>query len=61
MLGARIGTGGSTGAQYLKQSTEQHRIFTDFFRLTTFFLPRSKLPVLPENLRRDLGFRHVTP
>lgn len=58
MLGSRVGTGGSAGAQYLRQSTEQHRVFTDFFRLTTFFLPRSKLPPLPENLRRDLSFSY---
>ncbi len=58
MLGHRVGTGGSSGAQYLKQSTEQHRIFTDFYRLTTFFLPRSKLPVLPAELRRSLGFSY---
>jgi tryptophan 2,3-dioxygenase len=58
MLGARVGTGGSSGAAYLKQSTEQHRIFTDYYRLTTFFLPRSKLPVLPAALRKELGFSY---
>lgn len=58
MLGLRVGTGGSSGAAYLKQSTEQHRIFTDFFRLTTFFLPRSKLPELPAHLRKALGFSY---
>jgi tryptophan 2,3-dioxygenase len=58
MLGHRVGTGGSSGATYLKQSAEQHRIFTDFYRLTTFFLPRSKLPVLPPEMRRSLGFSY---
>lgn len=58
MLGRRVGTGGSSGSEYLKQSTEQHRIFTDFYRLTTFFIPRSKLPQLPEALKRRLDFAY---
>lgn len=56
MLGRRVGTGGSSGAEYLKKSTEQHRVFTDFYRLTTFFIPRSKLPELPARIREQMGF-----
>src|SRR5690606_12847836 len=41
MLGKKIGTGGSSGHQYLKDATEQHKIFTDLFNLTTFLIPRS--------------------
>ncbi len=56
MLGSRVGTGGSSGHEYLKDSTEKHKIFQDFFQLTTFFVPRSKLPVLPSEIQRELGF-----
>lgn len=56
MLGARVGTGGSSGHEYLRQSTEEHKIFQDFFQLTTFFVPRSKLPSLPQSIQRELGF-----
>ena len=56
MLGTKVGTGGSSGAQYLKQSTEQHKIFKDFFQLTTFFLPKSELPKMPEELKKQFGF-----
>ena len=49
MLGTKVGTGGSSGAEYLKQSAEKHKIFTDFFQLTTFFIPRSELPTLPKD------------
>lgn len=56
MLGSKIGTGGSSGAEYLKASTEKHKIFNDFFQLTTFFIPRSLLPELPQEVEEKLGF-----
>jgi tryptophan 2,3-dioxygenase len=58
MLGKKIGTGGSSGHQYLKDATEQHKIFTDFFNLTTFLIPRSRIPPLPESLRGKMGFSY---
>lgn len=58
MLGSRIGTGGSSGAKYLRESTEQHKIFEDFYKLTTFFIPRSRLPDLPADLENALGFNY---
>lgn len=56
MLGQKIGTGGSSGHQYLQQATEKHKIFTDFFNLSTFFIPKSKLPKLPESISRKLNY-----
>lgn len=58
MLGKKIGTGGSSGADYLKAATDKHRIFSDFFNLATFFIPRSKLPELPLAVRKQLGFAY---
>ena len=56
MIGRKIGTGGSTGSSYLKESTEKHRIFSDYGNLTTFLIPRSLLPRLPDEILRNLGF-----
>lgn len=56
MLGTKIGTGGSSGHDYLKRTTEKNRIFTDLFNMATFLLPKSDLPVLPEQIKRKLGF-----
>lgn len=56
MLGSKVGTGGSSGFQYLKDATDKHKVFQDFFQLTTFFVKRSKIPVLPDELQRELGF-----
>ncbi len=58
MIGTKIGTGGSSGAQYLKDATEKHKVFSDFLKLTTFLIPRSKLPALPEKVRSRLGFTY---
>lgn len=49
MLGEKVGTGGSSGAQYLKEATDSHRIFKDFFKLTTFFID-GRLLEKPEHL-----------
>ncbi len=56
MIGSKIGTGGSSGQDYLRRTVEAHRIFTDYFNLSTYLLPRSLLPPLPEPLQRELGF-----
>jgi len=56
MLGSKVGTGGSSGYQYLRDATDKHKIFQDLFQLTTFFVPRSKIPVLPKEVERELGF-----
>jgi len=58
MLGHKIGTGGSAGVEYLKAATEQHKIFRDFFNLSTFLIPRSNLPALPSGLIKRMSFYH---
>ncbi|HET9044718.1 MAG TPA: tryptophan 2,3-dioxygenase family protein, partial [Burkholderiales bacterium] len=57
MIGAKIGTGGSSGQDYLRRTVEAHRVFLDFFNLSTYLIPRSMLPALPSELREQLGFR----
>ncbi|AWL11349.1 Tryptophan 2,3-dioxygenase [Saliniradius amylolyticus] len=56
MLGSKIGTGGSSGHEYLKRTTESNRIFKDFFNMSTFLLPKKALPDLPQEVRESLGF-----
>lgn len=57
MIGRRIGTGGTSGVDYLRAAAERHRVFVDLFDLATFLLPRSELPPLPDDVRREMGFR----
>ncbi len=56
MLGSKIGTGGSSGHDYLKRTTEKNRIFTDLFTMATFLLPKAALPELPPTVKQQLGF-----
>ena len=56
MLGSKIGTGGSSGHQYLKQAADHNSIFFDLFNLSTFLIPRSQLPALPDTLKKELDF-----
>jgi tryptophan 2,3-dioxygenase len=59
MIGRKIGTGGSSGHDYLRQTAERHRVFGDLFALSTFLIPRSRLPGLPEGLRHAMGYRYA--
>lgn len=56
MIGTKIGTGGSSGADYLQKTVSQQKLFSDFFNLSTFLIPRSKIPKLPESLKKKMGF-----
>ncbi|MCT4640788.1 MAG: tryptophan 2,3-dioxygenase [Bacteriovoracaceae bacterium] len=58
MLGTKIGTGGSSGHDYLKKAADNNKIFSDFFDMATFLIPNAYLPKLPENLKVNLGFMH---
>ena len=57
MLGTKIGTGGSSGHEYLKRAAENNRVFLDLYNLSTFIIPRSLLPVLPDEVKKELDFR----
>jgi tryptophan 2,3-dioxygenase len=56
MIGTRIGTGGSTGRDYLKGALDKHYIFAEIARLTSFLIERRRLPVLSDEMARRLGF-----
>ena len=55
-IGTRIGTGGSTGRDYLQGTLEKHFIFRDIAQLTSFLIERKKLPKLSRQMERRLGF-----
>jgi tryptophan 2,3-dioxygenase len=59
MIGVKIGTGGSAGHDYLRDTAARHRIFSDLFRLSTYLIPRSRLPALPRELEDAMGYRYT--
>ncbi len=58
MIGTRIGTGGSTGRDYLKGAADKHYIFGEIAKLTSFLSERKKLPALSKEMEKKLGFMH---
>jgi tryptophan 2,3-dioxygenase len=56
MIGTRIGTGGSTGGEYLKGAMDKHYIFRELAQLSSFLIDRSRLPDLPTALTGKLGY-----
>ena len=58
MLGQKIGTGGSSGQEYLKQTVDKHKLFADLANIATLMISRSYLPELPQNIKDTLGFNY---
>lgn len=55
-IGTRIGTGGSSGKDYLAAALERHHLFGEIAALTSFLIQRKRLPELGPEVRRRLGF-----
>jgi len=60
MVGNKMGTGGSTGNDYLRTTVEKHKVFSDLFNLSTLLISRSQLPTLDAELVKKLGFYYST-
>ncbi len=56
MIGNKIGTGGSSGHGYLAATAEKHKVFKDLNHIASLLIPRSELPELPDELKKELGF-----
>ncbi|MBE50863.1 MAG: hypothetical protein CMP51_04145 [Flavobacteriales bacterium] len=59
MLGKKVGTGGSSGQGYLKNTVEKHKIFTDLCNISTLLISKTHLPELSESLKQSLGFHYT--
>jgi len=56
MIGIRVGTGGSSGKNYLREAALKHYIFNEFAELTSFLVERNRLPKLSSALEAKLGY-----
>ena len=59
MIGTKIGSSGSSGSKYLTKTLEKHSIFDDYSNLSTYLIPKSALPGLPETLKNKLGYYFI--
>ncbi|XP_053616499.1 tryptophan 2,3-dioxygenase isoform X2 [Plodia interpunctella] len=57
MIGSQqLGTGGSSGYQYLRSTlSDRYKVFLDLFNLSTFLLPRSLIPPLDDGMKKSLN------
>lgn len=57
MIGSQlIGTGGSSGYQYLRSTlSDRYKVFIDLFNLSTFLLPRNCVPPLDRKMKSRLS------
>ena len=56
MIGTRVGTGGSSGEQYLQGAVNKNYIFKELAGIITFLIERRNLPQLPARLHQALRF-----
>ncbi|CAN8032634.1 unnamed protein product [Ixodes persulcatus] len=59
MIGSQqIGTGGSSGYQYLRSTlSDRYKVFLDLFNISTFLIPRSCIPKLTSAMSKKLSNR----
>lgn len=59
MIGSQhLGTGGSSGYQYLRSTlSDRYKVFLDLFNLSTFLIPRSQIPPLSKGMKSKLSIR----
>ena len=56
MIGSKVGTGGSSGYQYLRSTvSDRYKVFLDLFNLSTFLIPRDYIPPLTANMKQRLS------
>ncbi|XP_067000328.2 tryptophan 2,3-dioxygenase [Anabrus simplex] len=63
MIGsAQLGTGGSSGYQYLRSTlSDRYKVFLDLFNLSTFLIPRGYIPPLTRHMKSKLSVSRDCP
>jgi tryptophan 2,3-dioxygenase len=56
MIGTRVGTGGSSGEQYLQGAVNKNYVYKELAGVITFLIERRRLPALPKRLHKALRF-----
>lgn len=58
MIGQRMGTGGTSGQNYLQHALSSRKIFTDLTNLATFLVRGSELLPLSDSVKQQFGFHY---
>ena len=54
MIGTRIGTGGSSGKEYLKSAADKHYIFKEIAQLNSFFNRAKKIAKIAGRVGKEI-------
>jgi len=55
MIGSKMGTGGTSGYQYLRSTvSDRYKVFVDLFNLSNFLIPRDQIPPLSSSMKMRL-------
>lgn len=55
MIGSKMGTGGTSGYQYLRSTvSDRYKVFVDLFNLSNFLIPRDRIPPLSSSMKMRL-------
>ena len=57
VIGRRVGTGGSSGVDYLDQTALKYRVFKDLWGVRTLLLRQADLPPLPDKTPYEFAQR----
>ncbi|XP_028397544.1 tryptophan 2,3-dioxygenase-like [Dendronephthya gigantea] len=56
MIGGRLGTGGSSGYQYLlATASDRYKVFLDLFNLSSYIIPQTFMPKLDSSMKKRLS------
>jgi tryptophan 2,3-dioxygenase len=63
MIGSQqLGTGGSSGYQYLRSTlSDRYKVFLDLFNLSNFLIPRKYMPPLTRRMKLRLSVMEERP
>lgn len=60
MIGTKLGTGGSSGYHYLRSTiSDRYKVFVDLFNLSTFLIPRDRIPPLTSGMKKRLSILSI--
>ncbi|XP_071951580.1 tryptophan 2,3-dioxygenase-like [Antedon mediterranea] len=56
MIGSKLGTGGSSGYQYLRSTvSDRYKVFLDLYNLSSYLVPNEYIPSLTDTMHRHLS------
>jgi tryptophan 2,3-dioxygenase len=59
MIGMKIGTGGTSGKDFLADTIKQSYVFSDLIEMPSYMVAKKHVPELPEELRKKLGYYYI--